>query len=177
MPRMCGAERSSRNIPMNPSIKRKALQQMAYGLYIVGAPGEEGGCVAILANWVVQTSFSPPIIAVAIEHASAMHAAISEHHRFSVNVLPADGTEIAKGFLRSPVSASGEFNGWKYRVSAGGSPILVDSLSCLECEVRQIIESGDHTLFLGEVVEAELHREGQGLSMRETGLNYWKESP
>ncbi len=162
---------------MNPSVKRKALQQMAYGLYVLGAPGEDGACMAILANWIVQASFTPPLLAVAIEHGSTMHAAITRHRRFSVNVLPADGEDIARDFLRSPVSRSGDFNGRKYTRSEAGNPVLTESLSCLECEVRQLMESGDHTLFLGEVVQAEVHDDGVGLAMRDTGLNYWKEIP
>lgn len=160
---------------MNSAIRKKALQQMAYGLYVVGAGEAESGFVAILANWVAQVSFSPPLVAVAIEYGSTMHTAIGRHGRFVVNILPVDAMELARAFLRSPVSNSGEFNGRRYAVSARGNPILAESLSCLECEVRQRIETGDHTLFIGEVVDVAVHAEGPGLAMRDTGLNYWKE--
>ncbi len=161
---------------MNTANRRKALQQMSYGLYVLGASTPDAQQLSILANWVVQVSFSPPMIAVAIEQDSAMHAAIAQGGRFTVNILPADGGEMARSFLRSPAASSGEFAGWKYELTEKGSPFLVDSMSWLECEVRQSSESGDHTLFVAEVVGADVRRDGPGLAMKDSGLNYWKES-
>lgn len=154
---------------------RQVLQQMSYGLYVLGAPAGNGACVAILANWVGQVSFSPPLVTVSVEQGSVMNSAMKRHARFSVNLLPADGTEIARGFLKTPTSASGEFNGWKYVVTQSGCPVLRDGLSWLECDVRQEVECGDHTLFIAEVVDAGSKGEGPSLAMRDTGLSYWKE--
>ena len=161
---------------MNPGSRRKILQQMSYGLYFLGAPAPEGGCIAILANWVGQVSFVPPLLAISIERGSAIHAAITKSNCFTVNILPSEGVEIARGFLKSPSSATGSLNGREYRLSKKGCPVLIDSLSCVECDLRQTMECGDHTLFLGEAMDGELHEEGNGLLMKDTGLNYWKES-
>ena len=36
----------------------------------------------------------------------------------------------------------------------GGAPVLAGSLAVLECETRERIAAGDHTIFLGEVRHA-----------------------
>lgn len=161
---------------MTDNSKRQALQQMCYGLYILGAPSGDGACTAILANWVGQVSFSPALVSVSVEYGSLMHSAINSQGKFTINVLPTGGAEIARSFLKTPTSTSGDFNGWRFHLSKLGCPILQDCLSWFECEVRQSLKCGDHTLFIGEIVDAGLHGDGVGLAMKDTGLNYWKES-
>src|SRR5438552_829037 len=55
---------------------------------------------------------------------------------------------------------------------ANGCPILEDALGYLECRVAGELPAGDHTVFVGEIVEAGVLREGEALTMRETGFRY-----
>ncbi len=154
---------------------KKALQQLSYGLYVVGSSTKADRRVSILANWVSQVSFVPPLVAISIEHGSTMHEAILERRSFSVNVLPSGSPQMTRGFLKSHSTDTKSFNGWEFHLAGGGSPFLKDALSCFECTVQSATECGDHTLFVGEVVELEVHRNAPGLTLRETGLNYWKD--
>ena len=65
----------------------QVLRQFPYGLYLVGA-SRNGHPLVILANWVTQVSFVPPLVAAAIEVDSKMHQFIRDSGYFSVNVLP-----------------------------------------------------------------------------------------
>jgi flavin reductase (DIM6/NTAB) family NADH-FMN oxidoreductase RutF len=160
---------------MNRGEVRKVLQEMSYGLYIVGSPKSDGGHTAMLANWITQVSFVPPLIAVAVEHGSTMHEAIRSGRAFSVNILASGSSEIVRSFLKSPTATASAFSGWAFRVSPHGTPFLRDAQSCFECVVRGSADWGDHTLFVGEVSGTETHGDGPTLALRDTGLKYWKD--
>jgi 3-hydroxy-9,10-secoandrosta-1,3,5(10)-triene-9,17-dione monooxygenase reductase component len=49
-----------------------------------------------------------------------------------------------------------------YRIGANGAPILDGALAYLECKVTQKIDGGDHTIYIGEIEQAET-KEGKPL--------------
>jgi len=53
-----------------------------------------------------------------------------------------------------------------------GSPLLESALGWVECKVINSMPSGDHVLFLAEVVEAGINREGTPLTLKEAGFKY-----
>ena len=57
---------------------------------------------------------------------------------------------------------------------AAGAPVLAQSVAYLECEVRQPVEVGNHTLFLGEIVNAAFLKDEdtEVLRMEDTRMNY-----
>jgi flavin reductase (DIM6/NTAB) family NADH-FMN oxidoreductase RutF len=66
-------------------------------------------------------------------------------------------------------------NGFEYSDGpATGVPVLAQAVAYLECEVRQRVEIGNHTLFLGEIVNAAFLRDEatEVLRMEDTRMNY-----
>jgi flavin reductase (DIM6/NTAB) family NADH-FMN oxidoreductase RutF len=53
-------------------------------------------------------------------------------------------------------------SGEPYHVGSAGTPILEDAPAYLECRLVEMLSKGDHSLFLGEVVEAGLQQEIKG---------------
>jgi flavin reductase (DIM6/NTAB) family NADH-FMN oxidoreductase RutF len=51
-------------------------------------------------------------------------------------------------------------------------PILESALGALECELVGQVAAGDHTVFVGEVKQAVLHRDGAALDLASTGWQY-----
>ena len=70
-----------------------------------------------------------------------------------------------------PVEDDGTLNGF---VGVTGAPILSQCVAWLDCEVRQSVETGGHTLFVGEVVDCGFEKdEGTPvLRMEDTRMNY-----
>ena len=66
-----------------------------------------------------------------------------------------------------------KLTGVSYESGVTGVPLLTDALGHLECVVRGELAAGDHTVFVGEVVEASVRREGPPLTMAETGFRYY----
>jgi flavin reductase (DIM6/NTAB) family NADH-FMN oxidoreductase RutF len=65
-------------------------------------------------------------------------------------------------------------NGFPFRDGRTGAPILTQSVAFVECEVRQPVDCGSHTFFVGEVVDAGFDQaeETPVLRMEDTRMNY-----
>lgn len=170
---LAGPSRQKRGDVVNRSKGKAVLGRIPYGLYIVGSL-DQGRIATIVANWVLQVSFHPQLVAVSVEEDSHMRSHIDSSGVFSVNILPAGEKDLAQVFLKPDEPAANRIHGREYRRALHGSPFLLDALACFECKVVRRVEAGDHILFIGEVVDAATHREGEALTLRETGWTYQK---
>ena len=87
-------------LPGNPKelepIER-ALLALSYGVHVIGSVDSAGSMNAMLADWVMQVSFRPRLVAVAIENDARTLRYIKQTKVFSVNLLhEKDGMEIAR---------------------------------------------------------------------------------
>ena len=60
----------------------------------------------------------------------------------------------------------------EFYLGENGCPIISDSLGYIECQVVGTVDKGDHTVYVGEVVAAGIHREGEALRLETTGWQY-----
>jgi flavin reductase (DIM6/NTAB) family NADH-FMN oxidoreductase RutF len=69
---------------------------------------------------------------------------------------------------------AGTLNGFAFHDGVTGTPVLDQAVSYLDCEVRQAVEVGNHTLFIGEVVDAgfQADEDKPVLRMEDTRMNY-----
>ncbi|MCL6443833.1 MAG: flavin reductase family protein [Alicyclobacillus sp.] len=157
---------------MDEQAKKTALRGITYGLYVIGTKIGEDHVNAFTGNWVTQTSFAPPLVAIGVKKGTTSCDGILTSRVFSVNVLETGQKDLAFKFFK-PISRVGnKFDDVEFYTSTTGSPILKDALSWFECKVTDVNERGDHVLVVGEVVDAGVHREGEPLNLRETGLFY-----
>ena len=147
----------------------KALGRIASGLFVVTAKCEDKED-AVLASWVNQCSFDPPAVTIALGVMRAARLLVEGSGAFIVNVLPKDDMTILKHFSRPPEDI---FKGVKTRKGLEGIRILSDAVSYLECEVVQAIQSGDHVLYVGEIVGGKTLKGGDPYThVRDNGFNY-----
>jgi flavin reductase (DIM6/NTAB) family NADH-FMN oxidoreductase RutF len=152
----------------------RALERIPYGLYVVGSL-RDGNPVTMIANWVTQVSFHPPCVAIAVENSSKMRRYIESSNFFCVNILPAGATGTAKAFLKSPEAVHTTIAGKEFSRGKNGTPFLHEASASIECRVRAALPSGDHMLFVGEVVDAAAGgKTDEVLTLRETGWKYTK---
>lgn len=88
------------NVPGSPKELEgieKALLALSYGVHVIGSRSADGSMNAMLADWVMQVSFKPRLVAVAIENDARTLRYIKQTRVFSVNLLhEKDGLEIAR---------------------------------------------------------------------------------
>ncbi len=163
----------------------KALLKLSYGVHVIGSHAADGTLNAMLADWVMQVSFKPRLLAVAIENDARTLRFIRESGSFSVNllhekdgmtiarqvVMPAEGRKI-RGRSAAASGVTNKLDGLAYGIHANGSPVLDDALAWLTCEAEQFFPAGDHTIVVGRVTDGELLRVGEMLIERELGWEY-----
>ncbi len=158
-------------IVKKPASVADVLKTLHYGLYVVGSTNGEQ-VTTIVANWVTQVSFHPPLLLAAIERDSRILDHITQSNVFSINLLPSGSKQLAKAFIKPGVAQGESINGREFLLAENGSPFLKDALASISCNVVQSIEAGDHTLFIGEAIEAVLRGSGDTLTLKETGWQY-----
>ena len=156
-------------------LRRRVLWTMPSGLYIIGSrAGDRRN--GMTANWVTQVGFDPKLLAVSVEHGALTHELISEGGVFSVNLVDREDRAIVRKFTK-PVEVdvgASTLNGFAFHDGRTGAPILDQALAYVECEVRQQVDVGGHTLFLGEIVDAAFQKaeDTSPLRMEDTRMNY-----
>jgi flavin reductase (DIM6/NTAB) family NADH-FMN oxidoreductase RutF len=105
-------------------------------------------------------SLEPPLVLICVERTADSWRCIEAAGSFVVNVLEEQGESLSRRFA-SGVTGD-KFAGVAYRAASGGAPVLASALAWVECRVTEAHEAGDHTIFIGEVLEADA-REGQPL--------------
>lgn len=158
---------------MDPNDKKVALRAITYGLYVLTASVEDEHAASGV-NWLTQTSFEPPLVAVAVNADSGAHVLIPASGFFAVNVLADDQVDIAKAFFRSTTIDGDLINGQRFeRGVASGAAILEAAPWWFECRLTDTVEGGDHTIHIGEVVSAGVRDAARlPLNLRSTGMNY-----
>jgi flavin reductase (DIM6/NTAB) family NADH-FMN oxidoreductase RutF len=128
-------------------------------------------------SWATQVSFEPKWIGIGVERDAFTHELIAASGAFSLCMIDREDRAIVRKFTK-PVDvdlAARTLNGFAYIDGpATGAPVLAQSVAYVECEVRQPVTIGNHTLFLGEVVNAAFlqDEETEVLRMEDTRMSY-----
>jgi flavin reductase (DIM6/NTAB) family NADH-FMN oxidoreductase RutF len=156
---------------MDANTKKKVLRLIPYGLFVATSRADHKFGAGTI-NWVTQTSFTPPLVVVAIKADSSLHEVIAASRIFALHVLGKNQKELATAFFKGAQPDGATLNGYLIESGATGAPILLDAPAWFECRVVDEVRRGDHTIFVGEVVEAGSRREEEPLTLRDTGFFY-----
>lgn len=154
-------------------LRRRVLWSLPSGLYVVGSRADSKRNL-MTANWITQVSFDPKLVAVGVEKSALTHELISESQVFAISTVSREDRAIVRKFTK-PVEVDGNtLNGFPFHDGVTGAPILDQAPAYLDCEVRQSVEVGNHTLFIGEVVDAgfQAPEDTEVLRMEDTRMNY-----
>lgn len=139
---------------MDASQKKTALRMIPYGLYVLTGETDDGRAAASTVNWVTQVSFDPPLVVVGVKAGSGPHNVIKQAGCFALNVLGKDQGATAYTFFK-PAEREGEtIGGEPVRTGSTGAPIIESCPAYVECRLVETVEKGDHSIFVGEVVDA-----------------------
>lgn len=118
------------------------------------------------ASWVTRISHEPFLVAVALYEKNYTHELLCKSRVFAINVLKEGQQELARHFGRQSGRRVDKFATVKFHRGRTGVPILDDCLAYLECEVIFSQRFGDHTLFVGKIVNEGVLNEGEPLVYR-----------
>lgn len=104
------------------------------------------------ANAVSSLSLDPVMVLVCVDKTTHAHPVISDSGVFAVNILGEHQEALSRVFAKKGEPEVGSLRGQAYRRGSTGVPILADCLAFIECRVKSVLDGGDHSIFLGEVV-------------------------
>ncbi len=152
---------------------QKVLAKLEYGIYVVTmGRGDEGN--AFTASWLTQVASEPPMVAVAVRNDHQSVRLMREGGAFAVNILP-DGQEaVAKAYF-GPAEAGHEKLKSVVTTPAPVTecPLIGGSVGFLDCKIVNEVVTGNHTVFFGEVVAAELDRDVKVLTNTSGKMRYF----
>jgi flavin reductase (DIM6/NTAB) family NADH-FMN oxidoreductase RutF len=167
---------------------QRVMHEMPYGLYIIGSKEPEDGKVnGMMADWVMQVSFNPRLIAVSFERNSHTLSNIRSAPAFTVNLLPSDreSMELARPFAQPYSGAKVEgrneaesgkvhykLDGLPYDLTGQGCPVLDGAMAWLQCEAEQFLDIGDHVMVIARVLDGRIEREAEPMTSSYTGWTY-----
>jgi len=143
----------------------KALHSISYGLYVIGS--RKGDRLnGQIANTVIQVSSQPPLISVCINKENLTHEYIKSSGAFSVSVLSQDTPLSFVGHFGFKSGRElGKFEGVNYKIGQTQVPIVLDhTLAYMEAKVTQEVDAGTHTDFIGQLVGADILKEGEPMT-------------
>jgi len=135
----------------------KALHKIGYGLYVVTSK-KDGHLNGQIANTVFQVTSQPPTIAVSINRNNLTWEFIKQSRVFAVSALceATPLTFIGRFGFKSGRDTD-KLKGLNYKIGETGAPIVLDNtVAYLEARVTQEMDVGTHTIFIGELVAAEV---------------------
>jgi flavin reductase (DIM6/NTAB) family NADH-FMN oxidoreductase RutF len=151
--------------------KKSTLLMIPYGLYLLSSKnGDEIGAGTV--NWVTQTSFKPPLVAMGVKKDSHLYSVLKQSGTFALSFLESGQKDAAFAFFRPTQVESNKMNGYDYETHETGAPVLSAAPAWVEGRVVGEVDAGDHSCVVGEVTNAGSRREAKLLTLDEVGVKY-----
>lgn len=140
---------------------KEALNRIPYGFYaLTSRNGDDVNAMVI--NWAMQASFSPRFVVVGLQKKAYTHGVIRQGGVFAINIFNASDQDAMMGFTKGRAKNPDKMTEATYTPGKEtGCPVLDGAAAYLECKLVQMVDiGGDHDLIVGEVVGAEILKEG-----------------
>jgi len=170
------------NEPVNAEATAAALGRIPSGLFVVTWRARENDADAtdraMLASWIMQGGFVPPLITIAVGTSRDLLSTIDQCDPFVVNVLGESQRSLVGRFGKPAAPGEDPFAGLAVNRSPSGTALIPDAIAWLECQaVTQAGGGGgpmgDHVIILARVLAAGTGPEQAPLvHVRRNGLRY-----
>lgn len=156
---------------MDLSHRKTILRKINTGLYIVTGMSKAGPACAVI-SFLTQTSINPPLVTMALRTDSRIYQAAKESRVLGVHFPAKDQQKMVSSLFKINDIDNNRINGYGYSVNGRKVPLLNDPPMILEVRVNDIVEKGDHHVFVTEVINTILREDGDILSMHHTNWHY-----
>jgi flavin reductase (DIM6/NTAB) family NADH-FMN oxidoreductase RutF len=158
-------------MPIENNELRRIMGHFATGVTVITTISKEGVPYGLTANAFMSVSLEPPLLLISVDKKADSYPHFEQSRVFNINILRDDQEGLSRRFA---VSGGNKFEGVAYHRAANNVPILEDTLAHIECRLYAAYDGGDHTLYLGEILEAET-REGRPLLFYRGGYRAFSE--
>jgi flavin reductase (DIM6/NTAB) family NADH-FMN oxidoreductase RutF len=139
--------------PVSRDLFRRACGRFITGVAIASVIDSAGRPHGLTINSFTSVSLEPPLVLICLGHQAAALAAFRDARTFGVSILELGQVQISERFARY---SDDRFEGTSWHTGAHNTPLVDGAIATLECRLERWFAAGDHDVFLGEVVAAEL---------------------
>lgn len=136
---------------------KAVMGQWPSGVTVVTTRDAQGPA-GMTASSFSSVSLDPPLVSICVARHLGMHARISGAGVFAVNILSKDMVEDGRRFAGMLPGVTDKFDGVTVSTAVTGAPLLPASLGWVDCRLWAAYDGGDHSIFVGEVLEAGIDR-------------------
>jgi flavin reductase (DIM6/NTAB) family NADH-FMN oxidoreductase RutF len=139
-------------MPIDDAHFKEAMSRFASGVTVVTTE-HEGVLYGMTVASFASLSLHPPLVLVCVAKAAKSHEAIRATGKFGVSILASNQADLSGKFASK---SDDKFAGVSYHRGENGMPLIDGAVCTLECRVHEQFVSGDHSIFTGEVLEAQI---------------------
>lgn len=145
-------------MPFDESRFRQVLGHFASGVTVVTSE-HAGQLYGMTVSSFASLSLHPPLVLICIDKGLPTHTALHESKHFAINILSKQQEHLSRRFATRDAD---KFHGVAYTAGQLNAPILEGALAVIECRLHAALPGGDHTIFVGEVIDAQV---GEGMPL------------
>ena len=146
--------------------QREAIFKIGYGLYVITSQ-KDGRLNGQVCNTVFQITSDPQRVAVALNHENLTNEFVKASGLVTINILGKGNFEDIKRFGYQTGHKVNKFADYVFGKSPiNGCPVLLNAVAYLDLKIDPdlVMEVGTHTLFVGEVVDGGLVKDGDPIT-------------
>jgi len=145
---------------VDPSEFKRACARFATGVSIASVCDTDGTPHGLTVNSFTSVSLGPPLILICLGHEASVINYFRAASHFAVNILAEDQRKLSERFARK---GHDRFDGLAWHPGHTGVPLIDDVLATIECGLHQRFTSGDHDIFVGEVLDTRVRADARPL--------------
>lgn len=140
-------------MPIDRNELRRILGHFATGVTVITTCDEDGHPFGLTANAVTSVSLVPPLLLICVDKSADTYPYFDRSKVFTVNILSDEQETLSRRFATTGIE---KFEGIGYRKNQLGCAILDDAVGHIDCRIVESFDSGDHTVYIGEVQSGEV---------------------
>lgn len=142
---------------VDPATFKAVMGQWPSGVTVITTVDAQGPG-GMTASSFSSVSLTPPLVSICVARHLAMHTRIEQAGVFAVNILSKDSVEDGRRFAGMLPGVTDKFQGVDYATAVTGAPLLANTLGWVDCKLWARYDGGDHTIFVGEVLDADIDK-------------------
>ncbi len=152
------------------------LGRIPSGVFILTAGDGQENTTGMLASWVMQASFNPPMVTVAVNQSRYLNQWFKDSSNLVLNLVGENQMNFLKQYGKGFEPDEPAFEGMETKLSESGLPVLTSAIGYMEGSIVNSISAGDHHIYLVEISRGELSTTDETpapmVHIRKNGFNY-----
>ena len=130
---------------------RNIMGHFVTGVTVITTRDVEGKPFGLTANAFSSLSLDPPLVLICVDKKVDCYACFEGSKVFAVNFLSEEQEHLSRRFATKGIE---KFEGTPYKTGECNVPLLEGAMGYIECKLISGYDGGDHTIYIGEVLDA-----------------------